>query len=123
MLPRKERLTKSSDFGQVFRRGKGFADSILLIKAFRGRREGVRIGVSVSRRFGKAAVRNRIRRRLREAARRHIKCIRPGYDVVLIAKEGIESIGFDELVSRLGALLCEGKLLCGHRPPVASSSG
>lgn len=123
MLPKKERLTRSSDFGQVFRRGKGFADSILLVKAFRGRREGVRIGVSVSRRFGKAVVRNRIRRWLREAARRHIRNIRPGYDVVLIAKAGIENIGFDELVSRLGALLSEGKLLCNHRPPAESSSG
>ncbi|MGQ9524994.1 MAG: ribonuclease P protein component [Armatimonadota bacterium] len=123
MLPKKERLTKSADFGQVFRRGKGFADSVLLVKAFRGRQEGVRIGVSVSRRFGKAVARNRIRRRLREAARRYIKSIRPGYDVVLIAKEGIEAVGFDELVSRLGTLLTEGKLLCGHRPPATSSSG
>jgi ribonuclease P protein component len=50
---------------------------------------GPRFGFTVTKRLGGAVVRNRIRRRLREAVRLCAQELaRPGYDYVLIAKDG-----------------------------------
>ncbi|MGC8832681.1 MAG: ribonuclease P protein component [Armatimonadota bacterium] len=123
MLPREKRLTKPEEFGQVFRRGKGFGNSILFIKVLKGRQNGVRVGVSVSKKFGRAVTRNRIKRILREAARRYINNIKPGHDLILVAKEGIREAKFEEILEGLHSLLSEAKLLCNGRPSAAPSSG
>jgi ribonuclease P protein component len=123
MLPRKERLTDSEEFGQVFRRGRGVGGPLMLLKALKVRDDRVRVGVSVSRKLGKAVARNRAKRLLREAARRYVGAIRPGYDVVLVAKEGLASASFQEIVGSLGSLLFQARLLCSRRSPAESSSG
>jgi ribonuclease P protein component len=60
-----------------------------------------RIGIVVGRRTGKAAARNRVRRRLREAARHLYSRLAPGYDVVLTARAGAEEASFQEINDRV----------------------
>ena len=43
----------------------------------------------MSKRVGKAHVRNRVRRLLREAVRPCLSALQPGYDVVLISKPAL----------------------------------
>ena len=50
-----------------------------------GRKES-RLGLTVSTKVGKAVVRNRTRRRLREVYRTHEDKLCPGYDVVVVAR-------------------------------------
>ncbi|MBZ0216890.1 MAG: ribonuclease P protein component [Fimbriimonadaceae bacterium] len=61
-----------------------------------------RFGYTVTKKVGGAVVRNRIRRRLKEAVRLHaVKRGRPGYDYVVIARRSAENISFDELTADL----------------------
>jgi ribonuclease P protein component len=53
---------------------------------------GGRVGLTVSKRVGVAAVRNRIKRLVREWLRTH-EWIPDGYDVVIIAKDSAASLG------------------------------
>jgi ribonuclease P protein component len=63
-----------------------------------------RLGLVVSRRLGKAAQRNRVKRWLREFFRRH-KSGLPAVDLVIIAKKGAAALGYHQVEEELGRLL------------------
>jgi ribonuclease P protein component len=112
MLPRGRRLTDSQAFGQVFRYGRGVSDELLVLKARRVPGEEIRAGVSVSKKLGKAHLRNRIKRRIREAVRATLPRIAPGTHLVLVAKPGAGEADYSTLLSSLEMLLAKAGLLC-----------
>ncbi len=82
-FPRDRRLLRSSDFRRVYQ--KGFRVSGPLVAAFCLRREdaaGPRIGLTVPRTLGKAVVRNRLKRRMRECVRRGWGALPGGWSIV-----------------------------------------
>lgn len=63
-------LRGEHNFRRVRQRGKPGRSSLLTLRWIPGRRGQVEVGIVVSKKVGKAVVRNKVRRRLREAARR-----------------------------------------------------
>lgn len=72
-----------------------------------------RVGVTAGRGLGGAVVRNRAKRRLREAYRRIETRLCVGGDIVLVARSGAAAAGFAEIVQELEALCVTGRLMCG----------
>ena len=66
---------------------------------------------SVSRRVGNAVVRNRTKRRMREAVRINLQQIKPGYDFLLIARAATASADFWQVEAAILHLLSRAKLL------------
>ncbi len=65
-----------------------------------------RLGITVSAKVGKAVVRNRIKRRLREFFRRHRREIPLHQDVVIIARKGAERLSLGDVTGEVaGALI------------------
>ena len=99
--------SKSLKLNHIFRRlystgghGNGF-----LAMYVRRNREGVnRVGVTVSKKLGKAVVRNRVRRRLREVYRLHESRFLPGWDIVVVARRRAVSAEFSDLTKAYLAL-------------------
>lgn len=60
-----------------------------------------RLGVTVSRRVGKAVVRNQVKRRIREWFRRHRQQWPMGWDVVVIARREARELAYADLASEL----------------------
>jgi ribonuclease P protein component len=80
------RLRRRQDFDRVMRTKRVFAGRTVIAFALPNA-EGWRVGVTVSRRLRGAVRRNRLRRRLREAARsRLLSDSGSGYDVVLVGR-------------------------------------
>ena len=83
------KFSTSLKLNHVFRRlyrTSGFAGPYLVFYT-RKNREGInRVGITVSKKLGKAHIRNRIRRRLREVYRLNEDKFLPGWDIVLVAR-------------------------------------
>jgi ribonuclease P protein component len=83
------RLTDDTQFQRVRNQGKSWAHPLLVLVAAPNNLEITRCGFSVGKRMGKAHSRNRIKRMLREAVRVRHAGIKPGYDLVWIARTAL----------------------------------
>jgi ribonuclease P protein component len=102
MMKGRAKLTKTAQYIEVYRRGKTFTNRLLVMRVCPNRLALTRYGISVSRRVGKAVVRNRVKRLLRENVR--LIPIEPGWDVVFVARPpsaGADYYQFDHAVKEL----------------------
>jgi ribonuclease P protein component len=85
-FPQHLRLKTPAEFQKVYDRKKSAGDAWLLVYAAENGRPHPRLGVSVSRKVGKAHVRNRYKRLFREAFRLSQHDLPAGVDLILIPR-------------------------------------
>jgi ribonuclease P protein component len=81
------RLAREDDFRRVYREGSRRSTALLVIHTRPNALGRIRLGIVVGRRFGRAVVRNRLRRRLREAVRVHRSSIGDAVDIVIVPRD------------------------------------
>jgi len=108
------RLSRSAEFERVYRQGRSTANRYLVLYSFpNASAERPRLGLSVSRKVGGAVERNRVKRLLREAFAHAETGLRPGEDIVVVARpsvgglaerEGLEGVeaALSELIAKAG---------------------
>lgn len=97
-LPRQARLQSRREFLTIQNSGEKWSGRFLLLFTRRGTTTSIRGGFTISRRVDKrAAVRNRIRRRLREVYRLNRSRLAPEFDFVVVAKGSAVRASFSEL--------------------------
>ncbi len=92
-----EKLRKQADFAAVLAEGKAWSAQSVRLLVKPNDRARSRCGFITSKRLGNAVTRNRVRRRLRESARMHYPQVRPGMDLVFIARPGAAAASFRAL--------------------------
>ncbi len=102
-------ITKPAQYAAVYDRGSTRVSELVVIKIMPNGLNLPRYGFSVSRRVGKAVVRNRVMRRFREIMRS--VPVRPGWDIVLIARPAAAQADYTALRESVSALLSDSQLL------------
>lgn len=104
-------LKKRYDFRRTYEHGASWANRLLVLYVHRGC-SSHRCGFSVSKRVGKAVVRNRVRRRLKEGCQQLlVEATLPG-DCIVIARVGASKASYADLVGALSDLFRRAKVLC-----------
>ena len=94
------KFSSSLKLNHIFQRlyhSKGVADGYLVLYARKNRTETNRVGITVSKKLGKAHIRNRTRRRLREVYRLNEEHFQPGWDIVMVARTKAVDAPFENL--------------------------
>jgi ribonuclease P protein component len=123
-FPKKLRLLTSTEFQRVFQRKVSVADELAVMYGCENDLGYTRIGLAVSRKVGKATVRNRWKRLFREAFRLTKSQWPQGMDVVLIPRREAEPdvrallAALPKLAKRLDT-----RLKKSRRPAEPSSTG
>jgi len=99
-LQRSARLRRASEIQTLFQQGNR-DERLSFVALWRPRERGRRVGFAVSRRVGGAVVRNRARRRLREAYRRQQHVLRANVDVVFISRPVVLTRRFTDLLEEM----------------------
>lgn len=110
-MKRRYRVREDRRFREIRQRGRSAASDLLVLSALANDLPYSRFGFAVSSRIGNAVVRNRIKRRLREIMRLRMATIRPGCDIILIARKPIRSAEYHQLETACARLLRRAQLL------------
>jgi len=105
-VKREQRLRSAADFQRVRDQSpRVWPHRLLVLHVAPNDLECARVGITVSGRVGKAVVRNRIRRRLREALRARLDSLAAGYDVLVVARPPSAQASWLELDAALESVL------------------
>ena len=106
------RVKKNEEFQYIFKNGKSFANRQLVIYYIERENQALfRIGLSVGKKIGNAVMRNRIKRCLRQAFTDLKKEVKPGYDIIIIARQPTKEMNCHMIKKSLIHLLKRVQLL------------
>jgi ribonuclease P protein component len=104
-LKKEERLRKNRDFDRTYKKGKSQAHYLLVLVYRKNGGRVSRVGFSVSKKYGNAVRRNRIRRQLREIVAREWLKLKAGYDMIFVVRKNARDADFTKLSQAVGELL------------------
>jgi ribonuclease P protein component len=108
-------ISSPQDFAALVERGTMRSHPLLATRVLRTDLGSTRYGLATSKALGSAVVRNRVRRRLREVLRSMAPEVRPGWDVLVIARPGLVTADQRAMEETLGRLLRRSGVMGGDK--------
>ena len=106
------KLRKNQEFRLVYRRGKSYANKLLVLYVFNNKKNITeenelynKVGISVSKKVGNSVVRSRSKRLIYESYRLNVKDIKTGYDFVFVARSAINEKKYSDVEAAMINLL------------------
>ena len=112
-FPRSSRLTRRAQYTSVFKDGRRITGRHFICYVTRPNEPGSKLGLAVSRKVGKAVVRNRVKRYLREFYRTHRPSFSADIHLVVVARPESRMLSYEECAQVMTRLLRQGGVLDG----------
>ncbi|MBR6812135.1 MAG: ribonuclease P protein component [Oscillospiraceae bacterium] len=90
-------LKMNYEFKRLYAKGRSCVTPCVVVYCRKNRGGSNRLGLTVRTKVGKAVVRNRVRRRLREIYRLNEQRLRSGFDIVIVARVRAVNVSYREL--------------------------
>lgn len=101
-MKKKYRIKKNDEFQEVFKQGTSVANRQFVIYVLdKPEQAYFRLGLSVSKKIGKAVVRNRVKRYVRQVFHEERDRIQTGKDYVIIARVPVATMEYEEVKKSL----------------------
>ena len=113
-MKKEYRLKKSQDFDNIIRKKQSFANRQFVIYYQENKLDHMRLGISVSKKLGKAHERNKLKRYVRESFKTR-KDFLKNYDIIIIVRPAAKGLSFLEFGSSIDHVLKRSKLYRGKR--------
>ena len=97
MLKGENRLKKRKEFAYLYNNGEAKHTEHLTVVYLPTKHRALKVGFSVAKKIGKAHTRNLVKRRLRSIVRDLVINLPDNYNVVVIAKSGVENVPYSAL--------------------------
>lgn len=101
MKNKEETLRNSREFRVVYDGGKSFANKYLVLFFKENSLTYNRVGFVTTKKLGNSVARNKFKRRLKEAYRKHKDRVKKGYDIILLSRAGAGEIDYRQIESAL----------------------
>ena len=113
-MKKEYRVKKSQDFDNIIRKKQSFANRQFVIYYQENKLDHMRLGISVSKKLGKAQERNKLKRYVRESFKTR-KDFLKNYDIIIIVRPAAKGLSFLEFGSSIDHVLKRSKLYRGKR--------
>lgn len=110
MLKKENRLTKRKYFNYIYKKGQVCFSKNFIINFNKSKAPSPRFGFSVSKKIGKAVVRNLVKRRLRAIIQLNLEKIKPYNNYIITCKAGIENLTYLELKNEVESCFLKNNL-------------
>ena len=108
------RIKKTTDFDKIIRKKQSFANRQFVMYYQKNNLEHMRLGISVSKKLGKAHERNKLKRYVRESFKTK-KTTLSNYDIIVIVRQMAVNMPFVEFDNSINHILKKAKLYSGKR--------
>ncbi|NLV20937.1 MAG: ribonuclease P protein component [Syntrophomonadaceae bacterium] len=97
MLNKKFRISNGEDYNYIFKNGKKIQAKFIIVFMAANHLEYDRFGIVTSKKVGNAVLRNLAKRRMRSIIQTHLSEIKPGFDLVIVARFNINKASYAAL--------------------------
>lgn len=105
------RVKKEKEFQDVFLGKQSCANRRFVVYVLKRDQKHFRVGISVGKKIGNAVTRNAVKRKIRTSVYALKDEIDPSYDFIVIARQGVEALSSEEVMTNLRHVLKLAKIL------------
>lgn len=114
-MKKTESLVHSRNFKKIYAKGKNILDSFIVIYYIRNNLDINRLGIVVNKKVGKAVIRNKVRRLIKENFRLIENELKTGYDIVIVSRVKASKADYYDIKNSIYKLLNKAKLFNKER--------
>ncbi len=98
-------IKKNVAFNYIYKRGQSVAGAFIVLYRLKNDQQEKKFGITVSKKVGKAVIRNRVRRLIRQSIIEHYNLFESGYDYVFVARVRSNRASLNDIAKNMRYLL------------------